>query len=460
MVPPWNRLTRLFSKSGPPQREVALEVAHVHPVGLGAHRGPEAHLGPGERDRVARREPVGRAQRAVVGGDLGVQDEEVGQVRGLDVEDDGPRVSEEVAVPVLEGGAHALAGREAAPQLGVLHDLLDDVDDHRLAGRGDERLGQGDLDAREDAEGRQALLGLADVARAVGLQHLERDATADDALARVREPVNDDVADDDLIALDDVEADARPRVVERRLERVLDVDVRVAELLVPVDDAAPGVVELRGAHELAHRHLRRRGHVGLARRVQPGERDVPQLRAWPELHRDAHLHLGRALHAAARIGPARERGVDGRDRQGQPRGIVGADLRRQGRHRKRDAPVRRRVRIAPRPQHLHRAHLRVQEALVAIQLLHVLGRAVVGVGDEGRVGLELERLGARAPRGRRPLGAQGRAHAARIGVDEQLGARQLLLEEALDLGADLRRRARAAARQLAHGVELEAGVPP
>ena len=107
--------------------------------------------------------------------------------------------------------------------------------------------------------------------------------------------------DDDLVALDDVEAHAGARVVGRGLERVLDVDVVVAELLVPIDDAPARVLELHGAHGVAERAPRAASATSFSLIVLTPVKATSQRRVrGPELHRDDELDLGRALDAAAR----------------------------------------------------------------------------------------------------------------------------------------------------------------
>src|ERR1019366_3928331 len=56
--------------------------------------------------------------------------------------------------------------------------------------------------------------------------------------------------------------------------------------------------------------------------------------------------------------------------------------------------------------------------------------------------------------------ADGRVDAARIRVDQEIRAGQLVVEVAVDLGADRARRARTSRREVLDRVELEARVPP
>ena len=105
-------------------------------------------------------------------------------------------------MPVLERPAHAFAGREAGPDLDVLRRALDDVDDDHLVRRGHVGILERDRDAREDAERRDALLRLADVARRGRARPTSSAMRRRTTLSRVSvEPVDDDRADDDLVAL-------------------------------------------------------------------------------------------------------------------------------------------------------------------------------------------------------------------------------------------------------------------
>ena len=266
-----------------------------------------------------------------------------------------PRVAEQVPVAVLQSAAEPLAGRQPRAHLDVLRAALHHVDDDRLVGLGDVRVVEAHRDVREDPERRDALLGLADVAGRVGLAHGEGHAPPDDALAGHVEAVDRDRPHDHLVALAHLEAHARAAVVGRRLEGGLDADIVVAELLVPIDDAAARVLELRGARRLAQRDLRGGGHLLLAQALHPGEGDVPQRRARAELHRDHELDLGRALHPARRIGMAGERRVERLGRQRQPLRVVRARLRGARRQRQRRAPARRRPRARTAPARPGRA---------------------------------------------------------------------------------------------------------
>ncbi len=280
------------------EREVALEIANVDGIGLPAHEWPEADVRERGAEGDAPGEPV--LHLLVVGLDLWIENEKIREIRELHAKGGGDRVPEDVPLVVLERSAHALARGEPRAELDVVAGAFDEIDDHVLARLRHVRVAEAHLDAREDAERRDALLRVAHVARAERLAHLERDAATHHALARRLEAAQDDRANDHLVALGHVEANARPRVVGRGLERELDVDVVVAVLLVPIDDSAAGVIELHRAGRVAQGHLRRSRHVGLAHRLDARERDVPQARPRAELHRDHELDPRRALDVVRR----------------------------------------------------------------------------------------------------------------------------------------------------------------
>ena len=156
---------------------------------------------------------------------------------------------------VLGREAEAFTRREAGRDLRVLPRPLDDRDDHDLVALRDVRVLEGDLDARERAERRDAFLGLANVARAVGLADRQRDAAFDGVRLREDVAADHESPDDHLLALGDQEASARARAIGRLLERVLHVDERVALLLVRVGDAPARLLELHGAHPGAQLHV-------------------------------------------------------------------------------------------------------------------------------------------------------------------------------------------------------------
>jgi hypothetical protein len=165
------------------------------------------------------------------------------------------------------------------------------------------------------------------------------------------------------------------------------------------------------------------------------------------------------IDAVRRVGAA---GVGGVQRVGGQRdagSVVRAELRLHSRQRHGGASPRRGPWIAARSRDSHRPDAGVKEALVAIQLLHVLRGALVRVGDVGLVGTKIEGDGA-GPRCdlAGPL-TEGDGHALRVRGDQQLRARQLLVEEALDLRADIGRRARPSARQVPDGIDFQARVP-
>ena len=95
-----------------------------------------------------------------------------------------------IAYPKMLRSSYSSVPRTPSPvekpglQLDVVTGPLHDVDDDVLARLRHVGLAEAHLDAREDAQRRDALLRLAHVARPVRLAHLERDAPADDALAR------------------------------------------------------------------------------------------------------------------------------------------------------------------------------------------------------------------------------------------------------------------------------------
>ena len=358
---------------------------------------------------------------------------------------------------VAELAADPLPRRDPGRHFDRLRVPLGDGHDDRLAPLRDVRLLERDADVREHVQGRDALLRLAHSAQAIGLPQVERDPPADDAVVGPRVPADHDLGDDDLLPLDDVEADARARVVDRRLERVLYVGVGVALLLVEVDEPAPRVLELERVRRFSQGELRRAREASLGDRARAGEAHVVEHRARPELHRDAEGDLGLALDPAERIGDAGERRVEVGDGEREVRRVVGAGVGRRRRERERDAASGGGAPVAGAAQDADGADLGVEVPLVSIELLHVDRGAVVGVGGEGRVGLEIEGRHAGPVADSRRMGDRG-VEAARIGVLDQVGAGELLLEEAVDLAADLAGRAGAAAAEVFHLVELETRI--
>ena len=100
----------------------------------------------------------------------------------------------------------------------------------------------------------------------------------------------------------------------------------------------------------------------------------------------------------------------------------------------RDALAGRRARIAAPPEDLHRADLRREEALGAVELLHVLHRALVGLRRVHAFGIELERHWPRT--GVAALSRDRRVEPLGVRRHEDLAARELLFEVAVDLAPD------------------------
>ena len=260
----------------------------------------------------------------------------------------------------------------------------------------------------------------------------------------------------------DVEAHARARVVERRLERVLDVDVVVPELLVPIDDPPARVLELHRAGRIAQRHLRRAPpRPSRSSRFTPVKATSQSRVRGPSFTGMIELRSpARTRRRGAGSGRQVSDGSSGCEGSGSPDGsYVHASGTARGRG-KRDAAAGGRARIAARAHDTDRADLGVEEPLVLVELLNVLHGAVVGVGDERGVGVQLERSGAARPR---PAAAARRSadrgrQAAGIGVDEQSApgsssSRKLSISVPIAAG-----RARAPGREVLDRVELEARI--
>ena len=410
--------------------EVALEIVHEHRIDLRAHERAEADLREREAGGDTRRDALLEArvaERREILPDLRVEDERRGQVRQTTAQRERDGVAEEVPVGVLEAVVDALTRRETALLLDDLRQALVHGDEHRLVLLRNVGLREVHRDAVEDVQGGDALLRLPDVARAVRLADGERRATLHDSAVRDAVADDEDVLDDDLHALEDLEPRARPRVVHGGLQRVAHVDVGVALLLVEVDDAAACVVEAQRVHRIAEARLRRVRQLLLAERARAGEGHVVERGAGPELHGDAKLEARLALHAAQRIGNAPERRIERRDRKGQVRRVVGADIGGRDARRLGDALPGGGPRAAAAPHHLRGPDLRVEVPLVAIQLLHVRERALVGVGDERGVRLEVHRDGAGARREVAGGGPQRPVEATRVGVLHEVGAGELVL---------------------------------
>src|ERR1700677_4928397 len=137
---------------------------------------------------------------------------------------------------ILEREAHALPRRQTGSNLDVLRAMLDDRDDDRFLGLGDVRVLQGYVDARKNVQRGDTLFGLPNEARAKGLSLEESHAAPNDMGARDVVAADDDALYDDPVPLVDGEGGARTSVVERLVQRVPDVHVREALLLVRIDD--------------------------------------------------------------------------------------------------------------------------------------------------------------------------------------------------------------------------------
>ncbi len=215
------------------------------------------------------------------------------------------------------------------------------------------------------------------------------------------------------------------------------------------------------SRRLAEREIGGAEEARLGDRAGAREAEVVEDRPGAELDRDAEADAPFAFDAGARVGRAGEGGIERGDgeREVLRRMLVGALVRRGRGELHKDATAGGRALVALAPEDEDGADLGVEVALVAIELLDVDGGAVVRIGDEGGVGVEVERgdAGAGGEGGAPRRGDRG-VEAARVGVEEEIRAGELFFEVAVDLEADLGRRARAPFAELLHLVELEARV--
>ena len=352
-------------------------------------------------------EAIVGAERRDVAAQLLVLEEEL-EAR-LRAEGEADRVAADVPVAVLAGRAHALAGRDAGGQIEVLRHPLAHRDGDRLDPLGEVRVARRDGHAAEDAERHQGVLARRDDRGAIDVSRREVEDLADQSLGGAARALHLDLPEAHLEALDDPHRDlgALPILAEAHVG--LDARVEIAALLVELGHARHRLLEAEIAEGLTAREPRDAQQLALADQLVAAQRDAVEEGA---------------------------RSLDDRDRDDR----------------------------APSPDRIEpdRPDARAEVALRLVDLLEVLDGSRVErlVEDAGRIHLE----GRRDP----PLAA---AHLPAtdadpiegVGVDrrEEAGVRQLLLEHAHDLAAQIvAREVRGARERHADDVELAAGAHP
>jgi hypothetical protein len=101
----------------------------------------------------------------------------------------------------------------------------------------------------------------------------------------------------------------------------------------------------------------------------------------------------------------------------------------------------------------------MKKPVVSIKLLHVKGRAIVGVGAERTIGGEIDG-GRKPPRGNFGAASKYELGSPRIGISEKIVSRKLFFQIAVDLVANGGRGCRGAPREALDLVETEARVLP